>query len=73
MKFIAGLIIGFLLGTAMPNETRHYAKMLLDGVEKVIQTLKDKLDSENSGGYDEDFSSPFKPDNHPHQNHSNFD
>ena len=53
MRFVFGAIIGFILGTTMPNETRHYTKIFLEKVGNVIHNITKKLDKNSN--YDEDY------------------
>jgi len=52
MRFILGVIVGFMLGTTMPNQTKQYTKMFLDKVEKIVQTMKNKLDESKGDDHD---------------------
>jgi hypothetical protein len=56
-RFIIGAVIGFLLGTTYPEETRHYAKIFLQKVGQFISTTTKKLDEKRDGVYDEEYPS----------------
>jgi hypothetical protein len=72
MRFIFGAIIGFILGTTMPNETRHYTKIFLEKVGNVIHNVTKKLD-ENSNSRNSNYDEDYYPTPTSHRNsRSNF-
>ena len=65
IKFIMGVIFGFILGTTYPDETMYYTKIFLEKIGQFISTTTKKLDENRDSIYDEEYlpNTPRRYDN----------